>query len=141
MRHRPATLLGIFAGDGQDPGDLLGGELARRTAPGRVAQQRLERARQGGWLLAAFDQDQAIEGVGPAVPPGADRMAFTSDLLGDVLVREAVEGQEDHACPLRDGLGTGAGPGHEVQDGLLPFGDDELARPPWHDLRLRVDRL
>jgi hypothetical protein len=89
-------------------------------------------AREGGFLLAAFDQDQAIEGLGPAVTPGSDRMAFASDSRGDVVVAEAVEGQEDDPRPLGKGLGAGPGPGHGAQDGLLAFGDDELTRPPWH---------
>ena len=93
MRHGPAARLGVFAGDGQDPGDLLGGELARRTAPGQVAQQSRNRVRQCRRLLAAFDQDQVLERIGPAVPPGADRMTFTPDMPGDVLVGEAIEGQ------------------------------------------------
>jgi hypothetical protein len=138
MRHRSTALLGVLAGDGWDLRDLLGGELARGTAPGPVARQSLDRARQGGRLLAAFDQDQALEGIGPAVPPWADRMTFTSDVLGDVRVGEAVEGQEDHPCPLGDGLRTGAGARHAVQDRLLPSRDDELACPPWHRFRLPV---
>ena len=110
MSHRSTARSGVLAGDGQDLRDLLGGELARGTAPGPVAQDRLDGARQGGRLLAAFDRDQALEGRGPAVPPGADRMTFTSDLPGDVLVGEAVERQEDHPCPLGDGLRAGPGP-------------------------------
>src|SRR5215218_4533053 len=108
---------------GEDLCDLLGGELARGTAPGQVAEQSLDGVRQGGRLLAAFDQDQALEGVGPSVPPWADRMTFTSDIPGDVLIGEAVEGQEDHPCPLGDGLRTGPGTCHALQDRLLPFGD------------------
>src|SRR5262245_44668065 len=132
MRHRSAAVLGVFAGDGEDLCVLLGGELARGTTPGQVAEQSLDGVRQGGWLLAAFDQDEALEGIGPSVPPWADRMPFTSDLPGDVLVGEAVEGQEDDPCPLGDSLRTGAGTCQGSQDRLLPFGDDELARPPWH---------
>ena len=132
MGHGSTARLGLLAGDGQDPRDLLGGELARRTAPGEIAQQSLDLAREGGSLLAAFDQDQAIEGIGPAATPGSDRMAFASDSRGDVLVAEAIEGQEDHPRPLGQGLGAGTGPGHGSQDGLLAFGDDELTCPPWH---------
>ncbi len=59
-------------------------------------------------------------------------MTFTADLTGDVFVGEAVEGQKDHPCSLGDGLRTGAGTDHRLEDGLLPFRDDELACPPWH---------
>jgi hypothetical protein len=130
--HGPGRFLGVFAGDGQDLRDLLGGEFARATAPRQVAEQFGDRVRQGGRLLAAFDMDQAIEIIGPAVPPGSDGVAFTSNLLGDLLVGETFEGQEDHPSPLGEGLGTSAGTGHGLEGGLLPFGDDELACPPWH---------
>jgi hypothetical protein len=130
--HGATARLGIFASDGQDLGDLLGGELARGTAPGSVAQQVLDRGRQRGRLLAALDQDQTRKRIGPAVPPGADRMTFTADMPGDILVADSIERQKDHPCPLGDGLRTSAGTDQSLEDGLLPFRDDELARPPWH---------
>jgi hypothetical protein len=132
MRHGSSARFGVFTGDGQDLCDLLGGELARGATPGPIAQQPLDLARQCGRLLAAFDQDQSLERLGPAAPPGAYRMTFTPDLPGDILVGEAVEGQKNHPRPPGDGLGTGAGTDHRLKDGLLSFGDDELACPPWH---------
>ena len=53
-------------------------------------------------------------------------MTFTPDMLGDVLVGEAIESHEDHPRPLGDGLGTGAGAHDGLEDGLLPLRDDEL---------------
>jgi hypothetical protein len=132
MRHGSVARFGRFTGDGQNPRDLFGGELARRTAPGSIAQQFRDRHRQRGRLLAAFDQNQALERIGPAVPPRTDRMTLAPDVLRDVLIGETVESQEDHPDPLGNGLGTGAGTNHGAQGILLPFRDDKLARPPRH---------
>jgi hypothetical protein len=59
-------------------------------------------------------------------------MTFTPEPCGDVLVGKAVEGQQDHPGSLGNGLGTGAGTDHPLEDGLLTFRDAELASPPWH---------
>jgi hypothetical protein len=132
MRHGSAALFGVFAGDGEDLCDLLGGEPAWGTIPGQVAQQSLDGVRQSRPLLATFDQSQALESIGPSVPSWANRMTFASDLPGDVLVGEAIEAQEDHPCPLGNGLRTGTGTCHALEDRLLPFRDDAFACAPWH---------
>src|SRR4051812_21210830 len=77
------------------------------------------------WASNAYGDD-----IGPAMPPGADRMTLAPESRGDVLVGSAAEGREDYPCPLRDGLGAGARAGHGQEDGLLAFGDEELACLP-----------
>jgi hypothetical protein len=102
MGHWSATLLGIFAGQRQDSRDLLGGELARRTAPGQVAENLLDRPFECGCLLAAFDQDESIEVLGPVFSPGPDSMTLTPDMQGDVL--RGLKGQKSSVfcnLPLR----------------------------------------
>ena len=55
---------------------------------------------EGSVGLEAFDQDKAFRSGGPAVAPAADLVAFQTDLGRDVLVAEAVEGQEDDGGAL-----------------------------------------
>jgi hypothetical protein len=69
--------------------------------------------------LAALDEDQAVEGVGPASPPQADRVAAPAKGLGDGLVVEAVEGKRYHGGALGEGLGAGTGTGKGAEDLLL----------------------
>ena len=109
--------------------------------PGRGRSRRSSSiARQGGVLLAAFDEDQALEGVGPPSPPDADGMAFTVEALRNGFIVQAVDGKQDHACALGEGLGTRAGAGHGLQDLLLPFRDNDLGGPPWHSSYLPKSR-
>src|SRR5262249_16247811 len=68
----------------------------------------------------------------PAPPPDADRVPFTAEVVGDVLVVPAVESEQDHLSPLSEGLGTRAGTGHGLQHFLLAFGNKDLGCPPWH---------
>src|SRR5207244_1767631 len=83
-------------------------------------------------LLAAFDQDQTPESRGPAPPPNADGMPFATEAGSDLLVVPALESEQDHVCPLGEGLSAGARTRHGLQDILLAFGNNDLGGPPWH---------
>jgi hypothetical protein len=59
-------------------------------------------------------------------------MPFAADALGDLLVGQAVEGQQDHPSPLSEGLGAGPGTHHGPQGILLTFREDHLGRAAGH---------
>src|SRR5205823_723435 len=110
--HRPTAVLGGLTGHRQDRGDLLRCKLAGAAGARPVAEQSLDRPKQGRILLATFDEDQALEGAGPASPPDAHGMPLTAEAPRDGFVVQPVEGQQDHAGALREGLGAGARTGH-----------------------------
>src|SRR5262245_60611337 len=92
--------------------------------------------RQGRLLLAAFNQDQPLDCLDPAPPPDARRVAFAADAVSDVLVVVALKGEQNHACPLGEGLGTGTGAGHGLKNLLLTFRENDLGSPSWHGWNL-----
>lgn len=83
--------------------------------------------------LEAFDQDEAFKSGGPAVAPAADLVAFQTDLGRDVLVAEAVEGQEDDGGALLKLHRNGRGVAKRSQEILLSFGDGDLGSFARHD--------
>jgi hypothetical protein len=132
MAHGPSTILGQLTSDRQDLGHLLGGELAGRSWTRQVRQELLHGAAQSVEPLAAFDKDQAVEGVGPAPPPQAGGVPLAAQDLGNGLVVASVESKEDHAGALGDRLGAGAGARKGLEDFLLPLADNDLGCLPWH---------
>src|SRR5438067_10314622 len=130
--HRSATVGGWLAGHGQDLRHLLGGELTWAAAARQVAEQFGDGVGQSRFLLAAFHEDQSLPRIRPASPPDADSVAFAAYAVSDVLVVQAVKAEQNHACPLGDGLRAGAGACHRLQDFLLAFRNNDLGSPPWH---------
>jgi hypothetical protein len=112
--HRPAALFGVFTSDGQDLGDLLGGELARAAWAGQVGKQVLDGVTQGGKSLTTLDEHEAVEGTGPAAPPDARTVTITAKAGGDVLIVQAVKGEQDHTRPQDKGLRAGAGTSEDL---------------------------
>ena len=72
MGDGPAGVLGGLAGDGQDLGDLLGGEFAGGSGSRLVGEDLLDGASPRSAGLEALDADEAVEGRGPAASPAAD---------------------------------------------------------------------
>ena len=99
---------GRLAGDGQDPGDLLGGELAGCAGAGFVAEDRFDRPSQVGAGLTTLDVNEPIPRVGPAPSPASDLAVCQADPAGDVFIEKALEGQDDDRarCRSREGAVT-----------------------------------
>jgi hypothetical protein len=91
----PAGLLGRLAGDGQDPGHLLGSELVGGAEAWLVVEDRFDGASRYGAGLTALKVNELIPSVGPAPSPASDLAMCQADPLGDVFVEAAIEGQED----------------------------------------------
>ena len=91
----PAGLLGGLSGDGQDLSDLLGGEFAGGAGAGFVAEDPFDGPSQDGARLAALQREELILGLGPTPSPASDLATCQADLVGDVLIAEAIEGQAD----------------------------------------------
>ena len=87
------------ARDGEDLGDLLGSERAGGAETGFVAEDRFEGAAPDGAGRAALQRDELIPGLGPPPSPASDLAACQADLVGDLLMAEAVEGQADDGGP------------------------------------------
>ncbi len=105
----PARLLGGLAGDREDLGDLLRGELARGTGSRFVGEDSFDGSSQVGGL-AALDVSEGVPGLSPASSPASDLALPEAEPLSDLFVAEAVEGQQDDCGPLpemrwcRDGV-------------------------------------
>ena len=132
---RPAGLLGGLAGDGEDLGDLLGGEFAGGAGPGLIGEDRLDGPAERGAGLGALDGDEAVEGARPASPPESDGALGQADLLGDLVVAAALKGEQDEGGAWsepgrsRDGVPQG------LKDLLLRFGDRDLGSLTRHEER------
>src|SRR4051794_17496587 len=127
-----AQLFGVFAGHGEDLGQLLSGELARRARPRGIGQQLADGLAQSGGAFQTLDNHQAIKGSGPASPPDADLVAFEIDLGGDLFVEQTGEGQQDDRGPLPQEVGLATRAAEFVKDLLLPLCDRYLGRLAWH---------
>src|SRR4029077_1045391 len=95
VSDRPSGLRGRLAGNGQDLGDLLRGELAGCARAWFVSEDRFDGASQDGAGLAALDVNELVPRVSPAPAPASDLAVSQADPLGDVLIEQAVEGQHD----------------------------------------------
>ena len=80
---RPAGHLGRLAGDGQDWGDLLGGELGGGAGAWFVAEDRFDGASQDGAGLATLEVNEWVPRVGPAPSPASHLAVGQADLLGE----------------------------------------------------------
>ena len=128
----PAGLLGGLAGDREDLGDLLRGELAGGAGAGFVGEDRFDGPAQVGFGLAALQVNEAGPGLGPASSPPSDLASSQADLLGDVFIAKAVEGQEDDGGPLPEMRGGRDGVADREEDVVLTFGDGDLGRLARH---------
>jgi hypothetical protein len=108
MAHRATTVLGRFAGHCQDQRNLLGRELAEATTAGQVAEEFFDGLSQGPHPLAAFHEDQPLEGLSPAPPPNPHAMAFAAEALGNLLGAQSFKSQQNQVSPQHQTLGTGA---------------------------------
>ena len=106
MRDRAPGLLGRFAGDGEDLDDLLRGKLAGGARSGIVGKDLLNGPAQGRGGLGTLNQDETIEGCGPAQSPTADLVPLETDVTGDVLIVGALEGKEDDLVRWRSREGA-----------------------------------
>src|SRR4029077_1808126 len=96
----PARLLGGLAGDGQNQGDLLGGELAGGAGAWFVGEDGFDGASQRGAGLATLQVNEAVPGLGPASSPASHWALSQADLRGDLVIAKAGEGQENDGSPL-----------------------------------------
>src|SRR4029079_456704 len=91
-----------------------------------VGEDRLDGPSQGDAGLATLDGNESVPRVGPAPSPASDLAVGQADLRGDVLIEEAVEGQDDDRGALPEPGGCGDRTGEGLKDVLLTFGDGDL---------------
>ena len=124
----PARLLGGLAGDREDLGDLLRGELAGCARARCVAEDRCGGPAQVGFGLAALPINQAGPGRGPTASPPSDLESSQTHLSGDLFVAQAVKGQEDDGGSLPEMRGGSGGVSQREQNLVLTFRDRDLGR-------------
>ena len=124
----PARLRGGLAGDREDLGDLLRGELAGSARAGCVGEDRFDGPAQVGFGLAALQVNEAGPSFGPASSPPSDLASSQTNLCSDVFVAKAVKGQEDDCGPLPEMRGGSDGVSQREQDIVLTFRDRDLGR-------------
>ena len=100
-----------------------------------VVEDRFDGPSQDGVGLATFEVNESVPGVGPASSPASDLAVCEADPLGDVLIEQALEGQDNDQDALPEPRGCGDGTGKGVKDFLLTLGDDGLGGLARHRTR------
>ena len=97
-----------------------------------ISKDRFDGPAQSGVGLAAFEVNEAVPCLGPTSSPESDRALPKADLLGDLVIAKAVEGQEDEGGPLPEMRGSRDGVVERAEDVMLTFSDGDLSRLTRH---------